>query len=122
MGITLEEVEKRLFAERERVQGEIAAASEAQRASVSEESATRLEDGSETFDEELRITLRADLEQLLSEIQHALHKIEQGSYGTCDSCGQAIPLERLEILPHSALCVHCKQLDEHLHQRTHQPA
>ena len=35
-------------------------------------------------------------------------RIDAGSYGTCETCGKAIPEERLEALPHAALCVTCK--------------
>ena len=37
----------------------------------------------------------------------ALEKIEEGTYGTCDSCGAEIPAGRLRIAPESALCVSC---------------
>ena len=41
-------------------------------------------------------------------LDDALNRIEDGSYGVCISCGQNIPKERLEAVPHTQLCVPCK--------------
>jgi RNA polymerase-binding protein DksA len=45
---------------------------------------------------------------LLSEIEHALHKFEEGTYGLCDECGEPIDPKRLEAIPQTSLCVDCK--------------
>lgn len=45
----------------------------------------------------------------LAEVDHALARMESGSYGTCERCGDPISPERLEALPYSTLCVRCKQ-------------
>ena len=44
---------------------------------------------------------------LLRKVDHALERIEAGKYGNCESCGNAIPVERLDVLPYSTLCVEC---------------
>jgi len=44
----------------------------------------------------------------LSEVEHALHKLDQGTYGLCDICGQPIEPARLEALPQASLCLSCK--------------
>jgi len=44
----------------------------------------------------------------LAEVEHALQKFAQGSYGLCDICGQPIELGRLAALPHANLCLSCK--------------
>lgn len=44
----------------------------------------------------------------LSSVDQALVKIENGTYGSCDKCGQPIPPERLEARPASILCIDCK--------------
>jgi DnaK suppressor protein len=52
------------------------------------------------------------VEQLRShraEIVAALERLEDGTYGKCENCGQEIPIERLEALPTARLCVTCKQ-------------
>ena len=45
----------------------------------------------------------------LGEIGHAVRKIDEGTYGKCENCGQDIPIERLEAIPTARLCVNCKQ-------------
>ena len=45
----------------------------------------------------------------LREVERARRKIEDGTYGLCDRCGQPIGVQRLEALPYSTLCVSCKQ-------------
>ncbi|MEV4539483.1 TraR/DksA C4-type zinc finger protein [Asanoa sp. NPDC049518] len=58
--------------------------------------------------------LTATAREALAETAAALKRMNDGTYGTCQHCGQDIPLERLEILPTTRFCVPCQQL-----QRTH---
>ncbi len=44
----------------------------------------------------------------LEKIDHALARIEAGTYGTCEGCGVAIPAARLEVMPSATLCVECQ--------------
>ena len=48
----------------------------------------------------------------LADIDAALQRIEHGGYGTCQQCDTAIPLERMEILPMSRLCMRCQHAAE----------
>jgi len=57
---------------------------------------------------EKRIALENQKRNNLNEIEHALHKLEEGSYGICDRCGHTIESGRLEILPYTSLCKTCK--------------
>lgn len=45
--------------------------------------------------------------QSLAEATEALQRIDQGTYGTCEACGTAIPAERLDIRPQARRCVSC---------------
>ncbi|RMF41242.1 MAG: TraR/DksA family transcriptional regulator [Planctomycetota bacterium] len=45
----------------------------------------------------------------LAEIEQALEKIRQGTYGVCEACGKNIPIARLEAIPTATMCVHCQQ-------------
>jgi DnaK suppressor protein len=45
----------------------------------------------------------------LRDVERALAKMEAGTYGTCESCGKPIGLERLDALPWAVLCIECKQ-------------
>ncbi len=56
------------------------------------------------------LTLAA--EAALSEIDAALQRLEEGSYGNCERCREPIPRQRLEVLPMSRLCTPCQYLAE----------
>lgn len=45
-------------------------------------------------------------------VNRALGKMDAGTYGTCERCGNPIPPERLEALPWAILCIDCKQKGE----------
>lgn len=45
-------------------------------------------------------------------VDRALKKMDMGTYGTCERCGNPIPLERLEALPWAILCVDCARKGE----------
>ena len=54
-----------------------------------------------------RDALVAATRQSIADTTQAIRRIEQGSYGTCETCGSTIPAERLEVLPHARRCVSC---------------
>jgi DnaK suppressor protein len=66
----------------------------------------------ETVDREIDYTLEASDGRLLAEIDAALGRIENGTYGTCVNCGAQIPPERLEAMPWATLCIECKRKEE----------
>ena len=47
------------------------------------------------------------LAAMLDDVRRALAKLAEGSYGTCDACGRAIPPERLDAIPWAVLCIAC---------------
>ncbi len=68
----------------------------------------REEGADEALELEKRLALEQRLIESLNDVEHALQKYEAGTYGLCDSCGQAIELARLEAMPHASLCLTCK--------------
>jgi DnaK suppressor protein len=70
----------------------------------------REEEATETLELEKRLTLENRVRQEMAAVEHALDKIQKGTYGLCDNCGQPISPERLEALPQATLCVKCKAL------------
>lgn len=48
----------------------------------------------------------------LLEVRDALERLENGSFGLCDDCNQAVPIDRLRAIPHTRLCLNCKSLEE----------
>jgi len=70
------------------------------------------ETASATLGREIDYTLGENSEQVLSEIEAALERIEQGRYGVCVRCGGSIPPERLEAHPWASLCIEDARLAE----------
>jgi DnaK suppressor protein len=66
------------------------------------------EGGTSNVDRELDLVLSAQARAAAAEIDRALAKIQAGTYGLCEQCGQPIPDARLQALPQAALCVACK--------------
>ncbi|MDE3203821.1 MAG: TraR/DksA C4-type zinc finger protein [Acidobacteriota bacterium] len=66
------------------------------------------EGGTANVDREIDLYLSAQARATVVEIDRALQKIEDGTYGVCERCGEAIPDARLQALPYAALCVTCK--------------
>jgi DnaK suppressor protein len=71
----------------------------------------RIGDGTTEAVERLnRVGTARELEAMLRDVDRALRKLEEGTYGICDRCGTLIPAERLEARPWSVLCVECAAL------------
>jgi DnaK suppressor protein len=58
------------------------------------------------------LALTQNTRDLLSQTEHALARIEAGTYGVCESCGKPIGKARLQAFPRATLCVECKQREE----------
>jgi DnaK suppressor protein len=63
--------------------------------------------GSHEFEEAVTLGLADNEQHLMEEIDAALARIEEGTFGICQHCGQAISKERLRALPYSRTCVFC---------------
>ncbi|OGO19344.1 MAG: molecular chaperone DnaK [Chloroflexi bacterium RBG_16_50_11] len=70
----------------------------------------REEEATETLELEKRLALENRIRQEMAKVEHAMEKVEKGTYGLCDNCGKPIDPERLEALPQATLCMHCKAL------------
>lgn len=66
----------------------------------------------ETYMRELDGGLEENAERLLQEIEDALLRIDDGSYGTCRACGKPIAEDRLEAVPWASLCLDDKRAQE----------
>ena len=64
------------------------------------------------FDQEFTLSLLGGEEDALDQIEAAIERIEDGSYGECDTCGVKIPKSRLEAIPYAAQCVRCASQQE----------
>ena len=61
--------------------------------------------GTETFEREKDLSILEQVEAELADVEHALRRLDDGTYGTCEVCGREIPEERLEALPATRLCL-----------------
>ena len=66
----------------------------------------------ERFDLEKKLTSEKWMRDDLVEVEHALAKLEKGTYGLCANCGLPIGTARLEVLPQASLCLSCKAREE----------
>jgi DnaK suppressor protein len=66
----------------------------------------------ETYMRELDGGLGENAEHLLQEIEAALRRIEDGTYGVCRRCGRPIDAARLEAVPYATLCIEDKRAQE----------
>jgi RNA polymerase-binding protein DksA len=66
----------------------------------------------ETYDRELDYTLEENAEHMLAEIDAALQRIDDGSFGRCTNCDKEIAPARLEARPWATLCIDCQRSRE----------
>jgi len=120
MSVDIEHFKSMLLEERERVRKAIASLRDDHPGSLDEEveeiesvSDNHLaETATATLDREIDYTLEENSGQVLAEIDAALKRIEDGTYGTCTNCGKEIAVERLEAYPWASLCIDCKRRSE----------
>jgi len=112
VAINLKQLRSRLESEKKRLLEELAQAeANARPTEVRREGSPfgkREEEATESLELEKRLALEKQVKGNLADIEHALKKFEEGTYGLCDSCGQHIGENRLEALPQASLCVSCK--------------
>lgn len=68
--------------------------------------------GSATFEREQGMSLAANHRDMLEQTEHALSRMDDGTYGACENCGRPIGVERLQAFPRATLCKECKQRSE----------
>jgi DnaK suppressor protein len=68
--------------------------------------------GTGNFDQELTLSLLGGEKNVLDQIEAAIERVEDGSYGSCETCGERIPNARLDAIPYAAQCVRCASREE----------
>ena len=61
-------------------------------------------------DEHVMLAQLDAIRRAIAATEAALRRLDNGTFGFCEGCGQVIPDERLEVLPHANRCVRCQQL------------
>lgn len=64
---------------------------------------------SQVFEQQRDLALRDRNEQHLAQVEEALTRVDDGTYGACVRCGRAIAAERLEAIPWAAYCIDCQR-------------
>ncbi|HTU72237.1 MAG TPA: TraR/DksA family transcriptional regulator [Trebonia sp.] len=80
--------------------------------SVTEAGDDEADASSKLFEREHELAISNNARELLSQTEHALERITAGTYGVCESCGNAVGKARLLAFPRATLCVECKQRQE----------
>jgi DnaK suppressor protein len=68
--------------------------------------------GSASFERETAQSLSLHARNLLSQIDDALRRMDEGTFGDCIGCGLRIELERLEAIPYTTQCMDCRRREE----------
>ena len=114
----LAEVRRFLEEERSRLQAEIADFEREGQDNLSEASGENnyrdhmADQGSATFSRELDLSLEDNVRSLLVQVDRAIKRIDEGTYGKCVRCGDDIAEARLEAMPTAELCISCKEWEE----------
>ena len=66
----------------------------------------------DNFDREFTLGLPSNEQQALNMIDRALRRIEEGTYGVCESCSKPILQKRLLAVPYAPLCIKCQETEE----------
>ena len=70
------------------------------------------DDSDIVYEQEKLLTVREELTDRRSRIEHALKKMDNGTWGVCERCKQPIAPERLDALPFVVLCITCQELQD----------
>jgi DnaK suppressor protein len=115
----IKELRVALEARREQVQSELDRLDEEMRSLGADQESERgalgnhlAEDGSNVTEQSRILAVSGDLRDILAQVDDALARIEQGSYGLCRRCGKPINPERLEAFPYVAYDIECQQILE----------
>ncbi|HET9379683.1 MAG TPA: TraR/DksA C4-type zinc finger protein [Streptomyces sp.] len=68
--------------------------------------------GTKNITREHELALTANAREMLTQTEHALERLEAGTYGLCENCGRPIGKARMQAFPRATLCVECKQKQE----------
>jgi RNA polymerase-binding transcription factor DksA len=68
--------------------------------------------GTATFDREQALSIANNIRDLIGQVDRALIRMDEGTYGACERCGRPIDPVRLRALPRTLLCAECKRREE----------
>lgn len=116
--LDLAAIRRELEARRESTRDRVASLAERPELGAAQGFGKRIGDGTtEAISRLTDIGVGRSLETGLARTERALAKLDEGTYGTCDGCGEPIPPARLRAMPDGVLCVACAATE----RRTHEP-
>ncbi|HEV2368373.1 MAG TPA: TraR/DksA C4-type zinc finger protein [Acidimicrobiales bacterium] len=68
--------------------------------------------GTETFNRERDLSILEQIEAELADVEHALTRLENGTYGLCEACGKPVDEARLEVQPATRFCMNDQEAAE----------
>ena len=108
MELDLTAIRAELEARRESLGGRVAGLAERPELGSAQGFGKRIGDGTtEAISRLTEIGVGRSLESTLERTERALAKLDEGTYGDCDSCGEPIPVKRLRAMPDSVHCLAC---------------
>ena len=112
----LADIRKELDKQAKELRGEIDEAEEQsaalQREAGGEGTGDEADAGTKTFEREHEMSLANNIRDLLLQVERAMARLDDGTYGRCENCSNPIPKARLQAAPRATLCVSCKQREE----------
>ncbi|MEV1062206.1 TraR/DksA family transcriptional regulator [Streptomyces sp. NPDC050263] len=112
----VEEARTQLSSEMERLRAELASSETAlvglMRDSGDGAGDDQADTGTKNITREHELALAANAREMLIQTEHALERLDSGTYGLCENCGNAIGKARMQAFPRATLCVECKQKQE----------
>lgn len=71
----------------------------------------------DTYERELSMNLVSSEQEVLYQIEDALKRMDEGSFGICQQCNKPITMTRLKAVPYASLCIQCQRLKEQKDKR-----
>lgn len=109
----MKKFEKSLLDERDRLAGSIRSIEEASRYEAGRDNsgdlASYAEAGTDSFELETALHIASGESNRLADIEEALVRIAEGTFGVCEMCEKEIPVKRLEVFPAARNCVQCQE-------------
>ena len=107
----LEKFRKRLLAMRAQITNQVREASEDVKSvdEVKGYSQHQADEGTDDFNRTISLSVSSKEQGVLRQIDRALEKIDDGTYGVCDVTGKPIPVKRLEAVPYASMTVEAQE-------------
>ena len=70
------------------------------------------DDANQTAEQETMLTIESNIQRQIDQVNEAIARLDEGTYGICANCGKPISAARLEARPSSIYCIDCQQLQD----------